>query len=303
MAIKRLRQSNNIPSAITRNQNIQAVNIAKSGITGMNNIPVDYFVPGTVGKGLLGTGLIKPLPINEQTYALETNSLGNPTYSPQNVQTWSYFFVEYPNRNTNLIQASIRSFVVIKTLSPLSILDVSKMLGMKPKSLKGLTKSEYELSTFTHPTYTNDSGTPLSIRYAEIPIQIQRTPGRLDNVPIGSPSFDSTPDAVTTSLGPIPAAPYTDFSTSAGSTSSVTIVPGGTVYFIDTSPMTPWQFAPTGWIWDFGATGSSASPTGSTNQNVLVTYGATGVYTVSLTASNSSGSKTKTKTGFVIVTY
>ena len=85
-----------------------------------------------------------------------------------------------------------------------------------------------------------------------------------------------------------------------GATLSVQIVPGGTVSFKDTSVMSPWQFAPTGWIWSFGAT---ASPTGSILQNPVVTYGVTGTYTVTLTASNAAGSTAKTKIGFVIVTY
>ena len=79
-----------------------------------------------------------------------------------------------------------------------------------------------------------------------------------------------------------------------------TITPGGTVKFLDTSVRSPWQFAPTGWNWVFGP---SASPTGSTGQNPTVTYGTTGAYTVTLTASNAAGSTAKTKTNFVIVTY
>jgi PKD repeat protein len=35
----------------------------------------------------------------------------------------------------------------------------------------------------------------------------------------------------------------------------------------------------------------------------MVTYGVTGTYTVTLTASNAAGSTAKTKIGFVIVTY
>jgi len=178
--------------------------------------------------------------------------------------------------------------------------DVKKMLGNTYKSVTGITKDQYDNSSFDHPTYLNDSSEPLQIRYAEIPIQIQRTSGRLDDVPIGSPSFDSTPDGVTTRKGPIPTPPYTNFATATGATASIQIIPGGSVLFKDTSVSSPWQFAPTGWIWNFGAT---ASPTGSIIQNPTVTYGVTGTYTVTLTASNAAGSTPKTKTGFVIVTY
>ena len=116
---------------------------------------------------------------------------------------------------------------------------------------------------------------------------------------MGYPDFDSTPDGVTTRKGPIPTPPYTDFASSTGATASVAITPGGTVSFRDTSVSSPWQFAPTGWTWSFGP---SASPTGSVLQNPTVIYGATGTYTVTLTASNASGSTPKTKTNFVIVT-
>jgi PKD repeat protein len=74
---------------------------------------------------------------------------------------------------------------------------------------------------------------------------------------------------------------------------------GGIVKFMDTSVNNPWQFAPTGWNWVFGP---SASPTGSTGRNPTVVYNNPGIYTVTMTASNASGSSVKTKTNFVIVT-
>jgi PKD repeat protein len=296
----RSRQSSDSSKNITKKQRNREIEVNKSTIPGMNNIPANYFEPATIGRGLLGTGLLIPRPDAVYEYEVKTNPLGNPNYENNTIVKWSYFFVEYNNQNTTNLQSLLRSFVVIKTLSALPVNDVKKMLGNLYKSVTGITETQYNDSSFPHPLYTNDSNEPLQIRYAEIPIQIQRTPGRLDNVPIGSPSFDSTPDGVTTRKGPIPTPPYTDFSTATGATSSVQIIPGGTVSFKDTSVMSPWQFAPTGWAWNFGAT---ASPTGSTGQNPTVTYGATGVYTVTLTASNAAGSTAKTKTGFVIVTY
>ena len=266
----------------------------------MSNIPVNYFEIGTIGMGILGTGLLRPRPDDVYNYGEKLNPVGKPDYSNNSIVKYGYFFVEYNNQNTTNLQALLRSFVVIKTLSDLPVNDVKKMLGNTYKSVTGITKTQYDESSFSHPVYTNDSNEPLQIRYAEISIQIQRTPGRLDNVPVGSPSFDSTPDGVTTRKGPIPTPPYTDFTSATGATLSVQIIPGGTVSFKDTSVMSPWQFAPTGWVWNFGAT---ASPTGSTGQNPTVTYGVTGTYTVTLTASNAAGSTPKTKTGFVIVTY
>ena len=296
----RSRQTSDSQKNITKKQRNQAIEVNKSTISGMNNIPVNYFEPATIGMGILGTGLLKPRPDAVYDYGEQVNPVGKPNYSNNTIIKWSYFFVEYNNQNTSNLQALLKSFVVIKTLSDLPINDVKKMLGNTYKSVTGITKIQYEDSSFTHPLYTNDSNEPLQIRYAEISIQIQRTPGRLDNVPIGSPSFDSTPDGVTTRKGPIPTPPYTNFSSATGATLSVKIIPGGTVSFKDTSVMSPWQFAPTGWIWNFGAT---ASPTGSILQNPTVTYGVTGTYTVTLTASNAAGATPKTKTGFVIVTY
>jgi PKD repeat protein len=172
------------------------------------------------------------------------------------------------------------------------------MLGIQAKYVTGITDDEYNDSSFTHPTYTDENGDLLKIRYAEIAILRQRTPGRLDNVPIGYPDFDSTPDGVTTSVGPLPSAPYTDFTANGSTASSITISAGGTVYFGDTSVKTPPQYGPTGWNWNFGST---ASPTGSTAQNIMVTYGTTGTYTVTLTASNATGSTTKTKINLITV--
>ena len=63
------------------------------------------------------------------------------------------------------------------------------------------------------------------------------------------------------------------------------------VRFTDTSANTP-----TSWLWDFGD-GSS-----STEQNATHTYLAAGTYTVALTATNSAGSDTGTKTDLITVT-
>jgi PKD repeat protein len=52
---------------------------------------------------------------------------------------------------------------------------------------------------------------------------------------------------------------------------------------------------PASWLWDFG------DGTTSTSQNPSHTYAAPGTYTVSLAASNSAGSNTLAKTGYVVV--
>lgn len=66
---------------------------------------------------------------------------------------------------------------------------------------------------------------------------------------------------------------------------------GVTIQFTDLSTN-----GPTSWAWDFGDQGSS------TLQNPAHTYNAAGVYTVSLTATNETGSDQVTKTDLITVT-
>lgn len=81
-------------------------------------------------------------------------------------------------------------------------------------------------------------------------------------------------------------APVADFS---ASTTSIT--EGSSVTFTDLSTNTP-----TSWTWDFGDGGTS------TEQNPSYTYNTAGSYTVALTATNSYGSNTETKTNYIVVT-
>ena len=285
--------------APTPRQEVKDIVNSKDKIPELVNVPSTSFVPSTSGEGILGIGLLKPRPQIEEIYSINIVSTANIPIINKPV-TYSYFFIKYDNMNVQLgIEGKLLAFAVVITLSPMSVKTCSELLGISDTKITPLTKDQYTNDSFSHPKYVNDSGTPLQIRYSEITILRQVTPGRLDNIPIGYPDFDSTPDGVTSRKGPIPTPPYTDFSSSSGATSSVSIIPGGTVAFIDTSVRSPWQFAPTGWSWQFGP---SANPTGSTAQNPIVSYGATGNYTVTLTASNSAGSTTKTKNNFVIVT-
>src|SRR3954447_4295981 len=63
------------------------------------------------------------------------------------------------------------------------------------------------------------------------------------------------------------------------------------VVFTDASTNTP-----TSWLWDFGDGNTTIE------QSPAHPYTAAGVYTVTLTASNGSGSDGETKTGYVTVT-
>jgi PKD repeat protein len=74
---------------------------------------------------------------------------------------------------------------------------------------------------------------------------------------------------------------------------TTTIGAGGIVYFTDLSTNNP-----TSWSWTF----AGGTPSGSTDQNPTITYNTPGTYTVSLTAANSLGSDTETKTDYITVT-
>jgi len=77
----------------------------------------------------------------------------------------------------------------------------------------------------------------------------------------------------------------------------VNVPAGGTVQFLNNTPTNPPQIRASAYSWSFG---SGASPTGSTSSNPVVDYsGASGYITVSLTATNSKGSATKTKTNYI----
>lgn len=82
--------------------------------------------------------------------------------------------------------------------------------------------------------------------------------------------------------------PVADFTADATS-----VTEGGTVNFTDLSTN-----APTSWSWTF----TGGTPASSTAQNPSVTYSTAGTYDVTLVASNTAGSDTQTKTGYITVT-
>lgn len=294
----RSRQTPQTNKELSSRQKQDQIAKENSKIIGLNKIPVNLFEEDSSGQGLLGTGKLKPRPNLPIPFTDKTNSQGRPIL--QEPDKFSYFFIEYDSPNGIGFSSLVKNFVVVNTLNPMTTVGFCQISGYQINQISSLTLETYLNSSFTHPTYKNSSGDPLSIRYAEIPILKQVTPGRIDDTPIGYPDFDSTTNTVITKKGPLPSPPYTNFSSATGATLSVTIVPGGTVGFKDTSPYLPFSSGPTGWNWNFGAT---ASPTGSTAQNPIVTYGVTGTYTVTLTASNSTGSTTFTRTNFINVTF
>jgi len=88
--------------------------------------------------------------------------------------------------------------------------------------------------------------------------------------------------------GTPPAPPVADFSAN-----TTTVSEGQSVNFTDLSTNSP-----TSWAWTFEA----GSPSGSSAQHPTVTYNTAGVYDVTLTATNSAGDDTETKTNYITVT-
>jgi PKD repeat protein len=258
-------------------------------------------VPDTQGAGLLGIGYLKSLPIVPSEFIPETNSKGNSVVSLATVQTYLLFFARYENTYIPAGDEKLYSFLVVRMLNPTSAIDCATQLGMKTTNVYGLTQSQYETGTFQHPVYLNQNNEPLTFNYTDVSVIIQTTPGRLDNSPIGAPNFPLTPNFIASQQGMLPQPPYPDFIISGGQTGGTAINTGGQVRFLDASLRVPTTVQPTSWRWGFGGTGACAGPTGVTAQNPLVTFGVTGSYAVTLTATNANGSSSITKNNFVIV--
>jgi len=266
---------------------------------GLNGVSSNLVVPGTIGKGLLGIGKLLPLPRIVPIYRDVKNKFNKPVFLEKNIKTYPYFFIKYENAYIPAGDEILYSFAVVKPLQPMSLNECSSQIGVKAENITGLSEDQYLTGTFKHPVYINQDRTKITIRYAEIALLPQKTPGRLDDIPLGYPDFNYNPSPITTQQGILPRAPYVDFKTVKGSTGATAIASGGTVGFLDNSVKTPSLIRPTSWSWDFGGTG--ASPTGSTAQNPVVSFNTLGTYTVTLTASNSAGSSTVTKNNFVTV--
>ncbi|MEW6470025.1 MAG: T9SS type A sorting domain-containing protein [Bacteroidota bacterium] len=82
-------------------------------------------------------------------------------------------------------------------------------------------------------------------------------------------------------------APVANFGASA-----TNACPGASITFTDWS-----AGQPTSWNWSF----PGGTPSTSTAQNPVVSYSASGTYTVTLTVTNGNGSDTKTVTGYIVI--
>ena len=286
------------PLKNSRNNNLKLSRNAldAKGLSGVSSTIVQS---NTQGEGNLGIGRLLPLAENPQEYQPLVSRKNRPIVAVNTVKKYPYLFVRYENTYIPGGDEKLYSFAVIVPLQEMTVNECASQLGVKSTDVTGLTLEQYQTGTFEHPVYINQDKNFLTFRYAEIATIPQKTPGRLDNIPLGYPDFNFNPSPITTQKGILPQPPYPDFQTNEGNTGATAISVGESVFFLDKSLRTPPTVRPTSWSWNFGGTG--ASPTGSTAQNPVVAFTVAGTYTVSLTASNSNGSNTVIKTNFVTV--
>ena len=291
------RKNRNIKNSPRQNKSQIGKNLKKSGLL---RFPATDFDASTAGSGILGVGLLNPRKEVLSDFSPESvNKKGRPVYLPNTVNKYKYFFVKQENPSIRGDEGFQYFFYVIEALDSISLADCSKQLGVKTKNITPISKNQLETGSFTHPYYINQVYQKISIRYGEVPLLKQITPGRMDNIPIGFPAFNYNPSPITTQSGMVPSAPFASFYVS-GFTRGATLInipAGGTVQFLNNTPTNPPQIRASSYSWNFGP---NASPTGSTANNPIVNYsGATGYFTVSLTATNSKGSNTLTKTNYL----
>ena len=95
-----------------------------------------------------------------------------------------------------------------------------------------------------------------------------------------------------TACNTTPQAPVANFTANRTS-----VCPGNTVTFTDLSTNNP-----TSWSWSFpGGTPATVTGTNAASRNPTVTYSSAGTYSVTLTATNSLGSDSETKTAYIAI--
>ncbi|MDX9905279.1 MAG: PKD domain-containing protein [Bacteroidales bacterium] len=133
-------------------------------------------------------------------------------------------------------------------------------------------------------TWSFPGGTPSSSTLQN-PVIAYNTPGTYDvTLTVGN---GSTTDVLTKTAYISVADISANFS---GSPTTVTV--GNSVVFTDNTSCNP-----TSWNWSF----PGGTPSSSTSQNPTVFYNTIGTYSVTLTATNASGSDTETKTNYITV--
>ena len=150
----------------SRNKNLQVTKseLKKKGLPGVQATMIE---PDTQGLGLLGIGLLKPLPVASTEFIPETNSKGNPVVSLSSVQTYNLFFAQYENTYIPVGDEKLYSFVIVRTLNPISSIECATQLGMKQSNVYGITQSQYESGSFQHPYYLNQNKKKLTHQKSE----------------------------------------------------------------------------------------------------------------------------------------
>ena len=154
---------------------------------------------------------------------------------------------------------------------------------------KGQSVNFTDLSTdATSWSWTFTGGTPSSST-AQNPSVTYNTPGTytVELTAGNAVGSDTKTKTAYITVNDVIITPVADFSAD-----NTTVNEGATVNFTDLSTNNP-----TSWSWTF----PGGTPASSTVQNPSVTYNTAGTYDVTLVASNSAGSDTKTKTGYITV--
>lgn len=211
-----------------------------------------------------------------------TSTENNPghTYSTPGTYTVSLTAVNAAGSNT-VTKTSLVT-VTAAVVAPVANFTAAPTSGVAPLSV-----TFTDTSTNTPTSWAWDFGEG-NTSTAKNPTHIFQSPGSYTvkltaTNSAGANTVTKTSFIVTTAAVVIPVANFTGTPTSGTSPLGVT--------FTDTSTN-----APTSWSWTFGDGGTSNV------RNPGHTYAAAGTYTVTLTASNSAGSNTVTKTSFVTVT-
>lgn len=137
-------------------------------------------------------------------------------------------------------------------------------------------------------SWTFPGGTPAASA-VQNPIITYNTPGVYSVTLVASNAYGSNSVTKTNyiTVNNCPPPPVANFSASP-----TTLCSGGNVTFTDLSTNTP-----TGWQWTF----PGGAPLSSIAQNPVINYSTPGTYPVTLIATNSSGSNTKTVSGYITV--
>lgn len=267
---------------------------------GLSKTPFTNFDENTKG-GIFDIGLLKNRPIIESGHD-ETivNEKAKPVFIEATIPNYSYFFITRENPSVRGDEDKQYSFYIVEAITPVSITDCAKQLGISESKIKPLDENSITTDYFYHPVYLNGTYGKVKIFYGEIPVLKQTEAGRMDNLPFGYPAFNYNPSPIVTNSPLPPSAPYTFFYAEGYTADDLTIMVdgNGVIQFLDKSPASPPQISPSEWIWTF------AGVTGSTSQNPSYDFSLfpAGTYEVSLTASNTKGSRKYTREGYIVST-